>query len=140
MPSEHPAVPPTGHDGGSYEKSDLSIKAIVGFGVALTVVVVAALFAMEWMFGFLAAREDRRDVRPSPLAASRPAVPEPRLQVDAVRDMKTLRAQEDAILTSYRWVTKEAGTARIPIDRAMQLLVERGLPPAAAAAPTESRR
>jgi hypothetical protein len=40
-----------------------------------------------------------------------------------------LRAQEDAILTSYAWVDKKAGVARIPIDRAIEIVTERGLPP-----------
>ncbi len=142
--SSEQTVPPAGHHGGSYEKSDLSIKAIVTFAVILTVVVVAALAGMGWMFGFFAAHEERRDVQPSPLAATRPAVPEPRLQVHAVQDLKTFRASEDDRLTHYRWVAKDAGIARIPIDRAMALLVDRGLPSSAkaggAAASTESRR
>jgi hypothetical protein len=41
-----------------------------------------------------------------------------------------LRAEEDAVLTSYAWVDKPGGFVRIPVDRAMELLVERGLPPA----------
>ena len=34
------------------------------------------------------------------------------------------------MLTSYAWVDKPGGFARIPVDRAMELIVERGLPPA----------
>ena len=39
-----------------------------------------------------------------------------------------LRVVEDADLNSYGWVDRTSGVARIPIDRAMQLLLERGLP------------
>jgi hypothetical protein len=39
-----------------------------------------------------------------------------------------LRTAEDTDLNSYGWVDRTAGIARIPIDRAMQLLLERGLP------------
>ncbi len=134
MPNEHVPAPLTSPEGGGYEKSDLSVKAILIFGVILAVLIVGSLVGMGWMFGFFASEEAKRDVPPSPLATTRSATPEPRLQVAAVRDMKTLLASEDAILTTYGWVSKETGAARIPIDRAMQLLVEHGLPPATNAA------
>ena len=36
------------------------------------------------------------------------------------------RAQEDAFLTSYGWVEKDKGVARMPIDEAMRIVAERG--------------
>jgi hypothetical protein len=42
--------------------------------------------------------------------------------------MRRLRAADEAILNSYGWVDEEAGVVRIPIDRAMELTLERGLP------------
>ena len=122
--SGHPASPP----GGGYEKSDLSVKAIGVFGAILTLVLVLAIVSMAWMFGLFAAREERQDAPPSPLATAGSGPPQPLLQVDAPRDLKELRAAEDARLASYGWVDKQAGLARIPIDRAMALLAERGLP------------
>jgi hypothetical protein len=119
---------PHGDASGGYEKSDLSPKAISVFGMALAVVVILAMIAAAWMFGFFASWQARHDVPPSPLAGTSPGPPEPRLQVHAIADLKALRAAEDNILSSYGWVSKEAGVARIPIDRAMQLVLERGLP------------
>ena len=54
--------------------------------------------------------------------------PEPRLQTNPRQDLSNLRAREDALLNSYGWVDKNTGVVRIPIERAMQLIVERGLP------------
>jgi hypothetical protein len=54
--------------------------------------------------------------------------PKPRLQIRPAEDLAKLRAAEDADLNSYGWVNRESGTVRIPVDRAMQLLLERGLP------------
>jgi hypothetical protein len=54
--------------------------------------------------------------------------PKPRLQIKGAVDLATLRAAEEANLDSYGWIDRNSGTVRIPIDRAMQLLVERGLP------------
>jgi hypothetical protein len=39
-----------------------------------------------------------------------------------------LRAAEEEILGSYSWAEKEKNVVRIPIERAMELIAERGLP------------
>jgi len=55
-------------------------------------------------------------------------VPEPRLQVNSAQELQAMRAQEETVLQSYGWVDREHGVTRIPIEKAMQLLVQRGLP------------
>jgi hypothetical protein len=37
-------------------------------------------------------------------------------------------AQEDAVLTTYGWVDRQSGVVRVPIDVAMQRILEQGLP------------
>jgi hypothetical protein len=54
--------------------------------------------------------------------------PEPRLQTEPREDLRNLRESEERTLTTYGWVDRNAGVVRIPIDRAMTLTVERGLP------------
>ena len=54
--------------------------------------------------------------------------PEPRLQNNAVGDLRQIQAAEDQVLTSYGWVDRKKGVVRIPIDRAIDLLAQRGLP------------
>lgn len=54
--------------------------------------------------------------------------PQPRLQVQSGGDLQKLRAAEEADLNSYGWVNRDATIVRVPIDRAMQLLMQRGLP------------
>ncbi|HSB78092.1 MAG TPA: hypothetical protein VLM91_04845 [Candidatus Methylomirabilis sp.] len=107
-----------------HELSDLSPRAIAIFGIVLAATVIACLLLAAWIFNYLSAREARQDVPPSPLAKQE-APSEPLLQVSAPKDMAEMRAQEEKILTSYAWVNKQAGTVRIPIDRAMRLLAER---------------
>jgi hypothetical protein len=41
--------------------------------------------------------------------------------------LRRLRAENDAVLASYDWVDREQQTVRIPIQRAIDLLAERGL-------------
>ena len=72
---------------------------------------------------------------PSPLEeANQPRVPPaPRLQERPENELLTFRLQEQDVLTSYGWVSESAGVARIPIERAIEILAERGLPLTAAA-------
>jgi hypothetical protein len=122
-----PEVKPSGDSSAGHELSDLSPRAIAIFGIALAATVIACVILAVWIFGFFAARVTKLDTPPSPLAkAAAPAGPH--LQVSAPKDLEEMRAAEEKILTSYDWVDRQAGTVRIPIDRAMQLLVERGLP------------
>jgi hypothetical protein len=54
--------------------------------------------------------------------------PEPLLQRNPAEDMQEMQAENEAILNSYGWVDQEAGIVRIPIEQAMELTLERGLP------------
>ena len=54
--------------------------------------------------------------------------PEPRLQSNPQQDLSELRAKQESLLKGYGWVNKEAGIARIPIEEAMRIVVQRGLP------------
>ena len=55
-------------------------------------------------------------------------MPAPPRKVVPDRELRELRAAEDAVLDSYGWVDRRAGIVRIPIDRAMELMAQRGLP------------
>jgi hypothetical protein len=63
-------------------------------------------------------------VTPSDIAT----FPQPRLESNERLEINDFRAQEEKTLNSYGWVDQQTGVVRIPIDRAMQLLVQRGLP------------
>jgi hypothetical protein len=55
--------------------------------------------------------------------------PTPRLQGDdGNQDTADLHAREDLLLENYSWVDRSKGTVRIPIERAMELIAQRGLP------------
>ncbi len=54
--------------------------------------------------------------------------PQPRLEIKPGGSLADLRAAEEADLNSYGWIDRNAQTVRIPIERAIQLIVERGLP------------
>lgn len=110
-----------------WETRDIAIKPIVIFAAVLSAVVVAVAVGASALIGLFAAREQAASARVHPLA---PAVgtevpPAPRLQSAPRKDLERLRAEEDAVLSSYGWVDPSAGVARIPIERAMTLWAER---------------
>ena len=114
---------------GGYEKSDAKVGplALLAVGVGLLVLVSMTGVAVMWRvmaYGTVYTGE----MAGSPLAPLRPPPPSPRLQVIQGGDLKISREQEGALLHSYAWVDKEKGVVRIPVDRAMELLAERGLP------------
>ena len=76
----------------------------------------------------LRGRDAARSAPVSPLAGSygRQEPPQPRLQEDPRGDLAALRAREATLLETYGWVDRRAGRVRIPVDRAMALLVEEG--------------
>ena len=112
-----------------HEESDVNILAIFGFGGGLMAVAFVVFLVIYVLFGFFDGRERLSAPAEYPLAAQAPKEPpEPRLQTNPREDLRELRAVEDEILTTYGWVDKNAGVVRIPIDAAMKLTLERGLP------------
>jgi hypothetical protein len=64
--------------------------------------------------------------------------PTPRLQTDdGNQDIATLHEREDLLLGHYSWVDRSQGKVRIPIERAMELIAQRGLPVATPQQSTE---
>jgi hypothetical protein len=113
-----------------HETSDVSVGAVFGYGIGLTLAGVVVLFLVWLLFGYFSGREAGSGARQFPLAAEQQnrLPPEPRLQTNPKQDLIELRASEDAILKTYGWVDKAGGIVRIPISEAMKLTVERGLP------------
>ena len=121
--------------GGGYERSDANIPTIWKFVMGLLVLIVIALLLMLAMFRYLSRSAGRADVpAPTPMEATRVLPPAPRLQVGSSLDLDQLRKKEDEALNNYGWVDKNARIVRIPVSRAMELLIERGLPVTKAAA------
>jgi hypothetical protein len=118
----------------THETRDVSIKPVaLGVGALLLCILLLhfALAGLQFGFKKQTQREDRRlggSVAEPGLAASRVRFPGPKLQVTPRVDLQAFRAREEARLNSYGWVDKTAGVVRIPIARAMDLLIQRGLP------------
>ena len=112
-----------------HETSDVHVRPLAWLGVGLAVLVVISIVAMKGVFEFLDRQQAQNDVAPPPMMTQRPQQPpEPRLQTTPVPNRKLIVEQENKQLTTYGWVNTESGVVRIPVDQAMKLLAERGLP------------
>ncbi len=118
------------HESLHHEESDVNVRGLFAFAAGLAFVLAFVAFIVWVLFQFYAVREARRRTPEFPLATAQEnrLPPEPRLQTNPRQDLNDLRSEEDQILTSYGWVDKNAGVVRIPIDQAMKLTLQRGLP------------
>lgn len=110
----------------SYETRDFTVRAVALFFGG---VVILGLLALVAMFGLIRMMTERQGVGgASVMAKPDPAQdpPAPRLQIAPIQEWQQMRAEEEAQLQNYSWIDREKGIAAIPIERAMELLVERG--------------
>ncbi|MGA9509827.1 MAG: hypothetical protein WBV55_14525 [Candidatus Sulfotelmatobacter sp.] len=125
----------------SYEHQDLRAAGILYFLLTLVVVTVLCMFGLKGLYAFLDHRERATQSPVNPLVKNVPedtrhvpggypqtAFPSPRLEEDERGQLNGIRLQQDDELYSYGWVDEKAGTVRLPIERAMDLLVQHGLP------------
>jgi len=54
--------------------------------------------------------------------------PRPRLQTQPHLELQDYCAVQQKEVSTYGWVNQESGVVRIPVDRAMELILAKGLP------------
>ncbi len=132
-----------------FEREDLGAKPILIFLLGLIIGCLLVALVLKGLYSYLDAYENRRQPVQSPLVQQTTAdtrmveqgdirkFPQPRLETDETTEINNFRMQEEQTLNSYGWVDQQAWMVRIPIDRAMTLVAQRGLPtrPQAGVAP-----
>src|SRR5579871_4346820 len=128
---EHKPTPSSEPDRtAGFEHSDAQVRPLVMLAVGTGVLTLLAMMVVAITWRVMAYEtNDTGTLRGSPLAGLRPLPPSPRLQITPANDLKDVRDQEHQLLSSYGWVERDKGVVRIPIDRAMDILAQRGLPP-----------
>jgi hypothetical protein len=136
----------SGH-GVEYEREDLGSGGVFGFMIGLAITGVIIYFIITGMYTFLDKYEQSQMTASSPLMKAEDSamigarrVPEdypekrfkdngaPLLEVDERGQLYKFVMDQEKELHSYGWVDQSAGVAHIPIDRAMELIAQRGLP------------
>jgi len=117
-------------EGASYEHTDANVWVIAKFGfwLAITAVVVHLGIWGLWHTLVEQAKDTREQQYPLATSIDPKLPPEPRLQQYPQNEVYNFRKGEEDKLHSYGYVNKDAGVVHIPIEDAMRLTIERGLP------------
>jgi len=127
-----------------FEREDLAPRSVYAFLIGLALCTILAYVALRGFYSFLNAYDVPRSV-PNALAPSQSSdisnethkqisehiektFPDPRLEQNERIEINEFLSGENEILNSYGWVDRPGGVVRIPIDRAMELIAQRGLP------------
>jgi hypothetical protein len=133
---------------GDYERRDIGVAGVLYFLLALLVAGGMVHFIVQGVFHYLDNRYENSQPPVSPLVKNAPSdtrrippqyngdyqkylqdqFPAPQLEINERTELNDVRLREENILSTYGWVDQNAGTVHIPIDRAMDLLAQRGLP------------
>ena len=112
-----------------HERKDVDVISLFTIVFILFLACAVIFLVVTGMMHYFKLHEPSKTAGQANIPATRTAeFPPPRLEVRPGASLARLRAAEDVDLNSYGWVDRNAGTVRIPIDRAMQLVLERGLP------------
>jgi hypothetical protein len=127
-----------------FEQEDLGTRGVYAFMLGLTVIGVVIYFIIAGMYTFLDHYERSQMATSSPLITTKGAISRvvtkddmektfrdngaPLLETDERSQLRDFLVKQEDQLNSYGWVDEKAGVAHIPITRAMELMVERGVP------------
>ena len=119
----------------AYETRDIKLRPLIVFAAGIAVMGTVSYLVIFVLLRLFSGEAAKQDALVAPASLAQPAAPgeerlppEPRIQANPAGDLKMLRDQEDAVLTTYGWVDRPAGVVRVPIDVAMKLVIEQGLP------------
>lgn len=114
-----------------HEHRDVNVWAVGKVGIALILTTIASLLLMFGVFRYFEVRENAAQIPPAMTTTPPSALPpEPNLMFNQNESVNLgdIRAEEDKMVNSYGWVDQAHGVVRIPVDRAMDMVAQRGLP------------
>jgi hypothetical protein len=119
-----------GAETGEFDQ-EISVRRILWLGVWLAVGTLAFALMMWGLLRGFQIWDEKHEVQMAPMMAQNPQQPppEPRLQNDPARDMAKMRAAEDIALERAGWVDQQGGTLRVPVNVAIDAILQRGVAP-----------
>lgn len=132
-----------------FEHQDMNPRGVYAFLGGLAVAGVLVAFVLWGLYHSMERYESSHQPPQNPLVQPSTAetrqvppeeiqqFPQPRLETNERTELNNFRLKEEDTLDSYGWVDQKAGVVRIPVERAMQLIAQQGLPttPKAGTAP-----
>jgi hypothetical protein len=125
---DHAIEQHTNGSGSGHEHREANLSIIIWGAVGLVIATVIIMVLIWGMFNILKTTDqaESAEQQVSPLAIPGQLPPEPRLQVRPYEELQVLRAHEDDVLTHYGWQDQKNGIVHIPIDKAMDIVAQRG--------------
>ena len=113
-----------------HEVGDVQLKPIYNFLIGLTLLSVVSFVVVYVVFQLFAGYKSRTSEKLTPMAQRQVGQlpPEPRLQVDALKEWVVFKAEQDSVVATYGWVDKGKGVVRLPLDRALEVMAEKPWP------------
>jgi len=130
--SQQLSVPPESLER-KHETSDRSPRNVLIIGGAAAALLITSLVVSGIIFARFSTHRQMQQMQSlgiltAPNLAPLTRFPKPNLQIDDDHaQMTVLLAQQNAKLNSYGWIDRSNGIVRIPIDRAMDLILKNGL-------------
>lgn len=122
--SDAPGDPSLGYETQEFLKP----RRVVGFVVFLVLMALAAMVGMYFLEQIWSKRAGP-EPDPSPYAQGRRVLPDaPLLRAEPAKDMEQLSQEQGGRVNNYGWIDQAQGRAHIPVERAMDLVLEEGLP------------
>lgn len=112
----------------TYERRDADPVNLAMLGLLVFCIIGLCLLVCWIMLRYLHAGENTGEPRQEKYAKEMAGFPQPQLITEPGSERQRVWSEQEAKLETYGWVDRKAGVARIPVDRAMQLLLARGLP------------
>ena len=122
-----------------YETQDANVRGVFRFLVVLSLVLLFTALLCWGLFKRFSAGQANRATA-SPFAETRQLPTGPQLQVNPRQDFIRFRAEQEHSLESYSWENRDDGTVRVPIERAMEMLLKQGLPVAPSTSTDEAQK
>jgi hypothetical protein len=129
---------------GDYERRDVSVAGIAYFLIGLAAFLLISHFVVSVLYSVLEKRSQAEQKPISPLVNNAPVdtrklptdyreylkqnFPAPQLETDERTQLNSIITAQEEKLNTYDYIDQKGGTVRIPIDRAMDLIAQRGLP------------
>jgi hypothetical protein len=109
-----------------YETRDANARGVFNFLVFLGIMLVVSGLVCWGLLRYFSSRE--AGPAGSPFEDTRELPLGPQLQVNPREDWLKFHEQQEQALETYEWENRGSGIVRVPIERAMDLLLQKGLP------------
>jgi len=135
MVSTPPPAPPHDNPEVRHEPADINYRWVVGTAIGILVMAAIIQVVCWWLFAAFEAREKSAKASPFPLAAQARDQPPPEPRLEGIKRLEGEETPAEQLMAppegnaAYRWVDKEQQIVTVPVDTAMEIMLQKNLFP-----------